>query len=109
MPADEILFEAEEKMEKAVEVLLNEFKGVRTGRATPGLVENIKVEYYDHHNRLFKEALFGGFEQIKDVETVTKMMIEQPKKKSRTHLQYFDIDYDTGLPDSLFEQSNLKR
>ena len=46
MPVDEILFEAEEKMEKAVEVLLNEFKGVRTGRATPGLVENVKVDYY---------------------------------------------------------------
>lgn len=46
MPADEILFDAEEKMEKAVEILLNEFKGVRTGRATPGLVENIKVDYY---------------------------------------------------------------
>jgi ribosome recycling factor len=46
MPADEILFEAEEKMEKAVEVFREEMKGLRAGKATPGLVENLKVEYY---------------------------------------------------------------
>jgi ribosome recycling factor len=46
MPFDDIVLEAEEKMEKALEVLVQEFKGVRTGRATPGLVEGILVEYY---------------------------------------------------------------
>ena len=46
MPLDEIAFHAEEKMEKAVAFLATEFRGVRTGRATTGLVEHIKVEYY---------------------------------------------------------------
>lgn len=46
MPYDEIVLEAEEKMEKAIEVLLNEFKAVRTGRASPGLVEGVRVDYY---------------------------------------------------------------
>jgi len=46
MPADEILFEAEEKMEKAVAHLHDEFKGVRTGRASTGLVEHLRVSYY---------------------------------------------------------------
>ena len=46
MPLDEIAFEAEEKMEKAAAYLASEFKGVRTGRATTGLVDHIKVEYY---------------------------------------------------------------
>jgi ribosome recycling factor len=46
MPFDEIVFEAEDKMQKALEVLTNEFKGVRTGRASPGLVEGVKVDYY---------------------------------------------------------------
>ena len=46
MPADEILLEAEEKMEKAVEVLKEELRGIRTGRATPGLVENVRAEQY---------------------------------------------------------------
>jgi ribosome recycling factor len=36
----------EEKMEAAAEYLKKEFRGVRTGRASAGLVEHIKVDYY---------------------------------------------------------------
>lgn len=43
---DEIVMETEERMEKAVEHLTTEYRGIRSGRATPGLVENIRVEYY---------------------------------------------------------------
>ncbi len=43
---EDILLEAEEKMEKAVEHLVHGFRGVRTGRASPGLVEDIRVDYY---------------------------------------------------------------
>jgi len=46
MPAKEILSESESKMKKAVEVLQDELKAVRTGRASTGLVENIKADYY---------------------------------------------------------------
>src|SRR3954467_6373926 len=46
MTSEEILFDAEERMEKAVSVLGNEFRGLRTGRATPALVDSIRVEYY---------------------------------------------------------------
>src|SRR5215510_1867223 len=46
MGNDEILFEAEEKMEKAVDHLGQVFRGIRTGRASPGLVEGIRVDYY---------------------------------------------------------------
>lgn len=42
----QICSDAEQKMQKAMEVMSNEFKGIRTGRASPALVENIKVEYY---------------------------------------------------------------
>ena len=38
--------DAEQKMQKAMEVMTNEFRGIRTGRASPALVDNIKVEYY---------------------------------------------------------------
>ncbi|RIK64562.1 MAG: ribosome recycling factor [Planctomycetota bacterium] len=44
MPYDEIEFEAEEAMEKSVKFLKDEFRGVRTGRASPGLVEHIKIK-----------------------------------------------------------------
>jgi ribosome recycling factor len=46
MPVNQVITDIENKMKKAVEVLQDEFKGVRTGRASTGLVENIKVEYY---------------------------------------------------------------
>jgi ribosome recycling factor len=46
MPIDEILFEAEEHMEKALEHLKHECRGLRTGRATTALVEYIKIDYY---------------------------------------------------------------
>ena len=46
MPLDDILLDCEEQMEKAVEHLKHELRSVRTGRASPSLVENVKVEYY---------------------------------------------------------------
>jgi ribosome recycling factor len=46
MAIDETLFEVEERMEAAVDYLRKEFRGIRTGRASAGLVEHIKVEYY---------------------------------------------------------------
>ena len=46
MDIDEIAFEAEEKMEKAVTFLRNEFRTIRTGRASPALVDTIRVDYY---------------------------------------------------------------
>ena len=46
MTLDDILLETEEKMEHAVEHLRREFRGIRTGRASPALVDHIKVNYY---------------------------------------------------------------
>lgn len=46
MPTKAILKEHETSMQKAVEFLDNEYKGLRTGRASTGLVENLRVAYY---------------------------------------------------------------
>jgi len=46
MPTDDILLECEDKMDKAVDFFERELRGIRTGRASTGLVEHIKVEYY---------------------------------------------------------------
>lgn len=46
MSADEAMMNAEENMEKAATHLEKEFRLIRTGRATPSLVENIKVHAY---------------------------------------------------------------
>lgn len=44
--AKDTLADARRRMEKALEVLSDEFRGIRTGRATPALVESIRVDYY---------------------------------------------------------------
>lgn len=46
MDLDEIQLVAEEAMEKAIDYLKSELRGVRTGRASAGLVEHVKVDYY---------------------------------------------------------------
>jgi ribosome recycling factor len=46
MTSDEILLDAEERMEKAMSVFRDDLRGLRTGRATPALVDNLRVEYY---------------------------------------------------------------
>lgn len=49
---EEILLESEDKMDKAVEFLHQEFSGLRTGKASPSLVENIAIDYYGSSTRL---------------------------------------------------------
>jgi len=46
MSVNEIISESESKMKKAVEVLHDELKSVRSGMASTGLVENIKADFY---------------------------------------------------------------
>jgi ribosome recycling factor len=46
MPVDDVLLDFEEHLEKAVEHLKRELQGIRTGRASPALVEHLKVDYY---------------------------------------------------------------
>lgn len=46
MSADEILLDAEDRMEKAVAKFKHDLSGLRTGRANPGLVDSLRVEAY---------------------------------------------------------------
>ncbi|GAB4187346.1 MAG: ribosome recycling factor [Phycisphaeraceae bacterium] len=59
MDIDEILLHCEESMEKAVEYLKNELRGVRTGRASTALVEYIKVDYYGTPTELRQLAVIN--------------------------------------------------
>ena len=52
MAIDDYLLEAEEKMIKTEQVVVNEFAGVRTGKASPALVENILAEVYGAQMRI---------------------------------------------------------
>jgi ribosome recycling factor len=52
MGLDDVLLEAEDKMIKTELVVVNEFAGVRTGKASASLVENVLVEMYGSQMRI---------------------------------------------------------
>ena len=74
---DETLFEAEEKMEKAVEVAKESFGGIRTGRAHPGMFSKILVDYYGAPTPLQQLASF----QTPEARTI----VISPFDKSSMH------------------------
>lgn len=49
---DDVLLEADDKMDKAVQFLQQELSGLRTGKANPALVDTITVDYYGTPSRL---------------------------------------------------------
>ena len=53
---DGILASARERMAKAVAHLENDLKGIRAGRAGPGLVDHIKVDYYGNKTPISQMA-----------------------------------------------------
>lgn len=60
MSYDEILMDAEERMEKAVDVLKNNLAGIRTGRANPGLVDSLRAEAYGSPTPIKQLASVGA-------------------------------------------------
>ena len=66
---DETLFEAEEKMEKAVEVAKEDFAAIRTGRANPAMFSKIMVDYYGSPTPLQQLASFQTPEARTEIVT----------------------------------------
>lgn len=63
---EETLLEAEDKMDKAVEVAKEDFASIRTGRANPGLYNKVLVDYYGSPTPLQQLASFA----IPDARTI---------------------------------------
>ncbi|GAA4471295.1 MULTISPECIES: ribosome recycling factor [Novipirellula] len=59
MSSDDVLLDAEERMDKAISVLSHNLSGIRTGRANPGLVDSLKVEVYGSATPLKQLASIG--------------------------------------------------
>lgn len=60
MSADDILFDTEDRMEKAVSHLKTSLAGIRTGRANPGLVDTLRVEVYGSPTPIKQLASVGA-------------------------------------------------
>ena len=87
MSAEEVLFEAEETMEKSVDYMVHEFTGVRTGKASPALVENVDVEAYGSSMKLKQLALITTPEPrllvVQPFDATTIKDIERALKESK--------------------------
>ncbi|MDA8744259.1 ribosome recycling factor [Rubripirellula amarantea] len=81
MSVEETLVDAEERMDKAIAVLQHNLSGIRTGRATPGLVDSIKVDVYGSATPLKQLASVGTPEPqqivIRPYDTSTIKEIEK--------------------------------
>lgn len=77
----DIIKDANEKMSKAVDVVKHELVTIRTGRATPGLIESVKVDYYGTPTPLKQVANIGAPEPtLLTVQPWEKNMIQPIEK-----------------------------
>lgn len=53
---DEMLAQADHKMQQAIEAFRKELQTIRTGRASPSLIEHVHIEYYGSTMPLFQMA-----------------------------------------------------
>src|SRR5205823_3612946 len=87
MTSEEILFEAELAMEKSVDYMVHEFASVRTGKASPALVENVDVEAYGSAMKLKQLALITTPEPrllvVQPFDASTVRDIEKALKESK--------------------------
>jgi ribosome recycling factor len=87
---DETLLEAEEKMEKAVDVAKDDFATIRTGRANPAMFSKILVDYYGSPTPLQQLASF----QTPEARTV---IITPYDRSSMTGIEKAIRDSDLGV------------
>src|SRR5437867_4436288 len=87
MSKDHILLEAEMSMEKSVDYMVHEFAAVRTGKASPGLVENVDVHAYGSTMKLKQLALITTPEArllvVQPFDAGTVQDIEKALKESK--------------------------
>jgi ribosome recycling factor len=87
MSTEDVLFEAEETMEKSVDYMVHEFAAVRTGKASPALVENVDVEAYGSTMKLKQLALISTPEPrllvVQPFDASTIKDIEKALKESK--------------------------
>jgi ribosome recycling factor len=90
---DELLEDARERMAKSVESTRHEFSSVRTGRASPALLDRINVDYY------------GAVTPLKQLATISapepRMLTIQPYDKSSIKaIERAILESDVGLTPS---------
>ena len=87
---DELLADAKERMAKSVEATRNEFATVRTGRASPHLLDRVNVDYYGTSTPLRQLANIGASE--------ARLLVVTPYDKSSIKaIEKAIMESDLGL------------
>src|SRR5213079_2538681 len=90
---DELLADARERMAKSVEAIRHEFGSVRTGRASPALLDRINVDYYGTQTPLQQLATISAPE--------ARLLTIQPYDKSSIKsIERAILESDVGLTPS---------
>lgn len=87
---EEILLEAEDKMQKAIEVMENRFLNVRAGRANPKILDKVMVEYYGAPTPLIQLATIS-------VPEARKIVIKPFDRSSIGSIEKAIFEADLGL------------
>ncbi|GAA1014555.1 ribosome-recycling factor [Acrocarpospora pleiomorpha] len=87
---EETLFEAEEKMDKAVTVAKEDFAAIRTGRVTPAMFSKINVDYYGSLTPIQQLASFH-------VPEARMVLIQPYDKGSMSAIEKAIRDSDLGV------------
>lgn len=67
-----------------------------------------RFELYDHRNELQKRVSVEEIKPIQNRQTITRLAIEDLQQKLKVKIETRKIEYDRGLPDSLFTEDRLK-
>ena len=87
---DEIILEANEKMDKTIENLLERFKTIRAGRANPAILDGVKVEYYGTPTPLNQLATIS-------VPEARRLQIKPFDKSCLANIEKAIFEADLGL------------
>jgi Outer membrane lipoprotein-sorting protein len=68
----------------------------------------VKFELYDHRDELQKVVRVEDVKSIQSRQTITRLAIEDLQQKLKVKVETRKIEYDRGLPDSLFTEERLK-
>jgi outer membrane lipoprotein-sorting protein len=67
-----------------------------------------RFELYDHRDELQKRVMVEEIKTIQSRQTITRLAIEDLQQKLKVKVETRKIEYDHGLPDSLFTEERLK-
>ena len=68
----------------------------------------LKEESFDKNGELLKQKTME-YIKIKDYYTLNKMIVSNTQKNHKTIINFYNIELDTGVQESLFQEKNLKR